>query len=275
MFSSEKVLQMSYANYQSVSSVPFLLARDDLKHLCPGARKHLLRSSRIPVSWTNEKRGSLRSFILNQAPSKVSLSRSLLPLIRGARNVVRIIVARFTSPETQRYRIRISCILSAAPEDSSTMILDTVNALIAANVPLLQGTKSHHIDNANCLRWTLLLCILQITRCFWLHYSFSLPLTYTSSLMAFYSDLSDPLLIISLFSPILLWNYFALLHFELFIDVNALYPPTFHKSQIFLHLLHTCLFLNVKVMQPKILSVQPSFNRRSSIGWYRNCWLQY
>ena len=92
MFSSEKVLQMSYANYQCVyppiSTFALLIFHSE-------ARRLWSRSSRTHASWTRGKPGAQRSSTPLD-PTKVSLSRSLLRPISVAKNAAATTVGRYT-----------------------------------------------------------------------------------------------------------------------------------------------------------------------------------
>lgn len=83
MFSSEKVLQMSYANYQYVASVIPSIA---LLTAPSEERKHWLKSSKTLVSWTNAKHGAQKSFTQIQDQNKDYLSHSRRLLIFGGRS---------------------------------------------------------------------------------------------------------------------------------------------------------------------------------------------
>lgn len=83
MFSSEKVLQMSYANYQYVASAIPSLA---LLNAPSEERKHWLKSSKTLVSWTNAKRGAQKSFTQTPDQNKDYLSHFRRLLTFGGRS---------------------------------------------------------------------------------------------------------------------------------------------------------------------------------------------
>lgn len=78
MFSSEKVLQMSYANYQYVLA-PSLF--DYILIHSAEAKKLWSRNSKTLASWMSARLGGPRSSTPNQAPSRESQSLSQRPHI--------------------------------------------------------------------------------------------------------------------------------------------------------------------------------------------------
>lgn len=76
MFSSEKVLQMSYANYQYVSPLSYY---GILPTCFTEAKKPSWRNSRTPASWMNVRLGGPRYSTLNRGPSRVPLNLSRRP----------------------------------------------------------------------------------------------------------------------------------------------------------------------------------------------------
>jgi len=94
MFSSEKVLQMSYANYQCVHNTSLLILHS---FELIGAKKHWSKNSKTPASWTNERLGGPKFSTPSLDLSRGYQNHSQHQLISGERSVVLLTEALYTS----------------------------------------------------------------------------------------------------------------------------------------------------------------------------------
>src|SRR5882762_3282740 len=88
MFSSEKVLQMSYANYQYVYVMVISVSVRTLIAVSAEEKKLSSRSSRTHASWTNVKHGGPKYSTPNPAPTKVCQNHSPPQPISGEKSAV-------------------------------------------------------------------------------------------------------------------------------------------------------------------------------------------
>ena len=97
MFSSKKVLQLSYANYQYVMHLHSIGFK--INDFWAGEKKHSSKSSRILALWTRMRHGAPKFSVQSLDPSRVYQNCSHLLLILGGRNAVLSIVGSCSFPE--------------------------------------------------------------------------------------------------------------------------------------------------------------------------------
>jgi hypothetical protein len=145
LFSSKKVLQMSYANYQCGrhSCLLFVINSDHLR--LPEEKKLLLKNSKTHALWTSVRHGGLKSFIPNLGPIRACQSLSPRPRISGGRNAAPSIAVRCSSLVSEAGAVGDNA--PAQTEDTDNQTNDIANGEVSTGLAYSTVLVCMHQEN--------------------------------------------------------------------------------------------------------------------------------